>query len=79
MDRYRRRGDQSLGAETTWLVRLNEVFVLSVKILLLKIGRCGFFPVDPADYVDAYRGRKKSENRLRYPEKTVEEEPAPTE
>ncbi|CAF1606308.1 unnamed protein product [Adineta ricciae] len=38
------------------------------------LGRCGFFPVDPADYVDAYRARKVAENRIRYPEKNDEEE-----
>ncbi|CAF2386619.1 unnamed protein product [Rotaria sp. Silwood2] len=38
------------------------------------LGRCGFFPVDPADYVNAYRARKIAENRLRYPEKQDEEE-----
>ncbi|CAM2707838.1 unnamed protein product [Rotaria socialis] len=38
------------------------------------LGRYGFFPVDPADYVDAYRARKIAENRLRYPEKKEEEE-----
>ncbi|CAF1006330.1 unnamed protein product [Adineta steineri] len=38
------------------------------------LGRCGFFPVDPADYVDAYRARKITENRLRYPEKNDDEE-----
>jgi small subunit ribosomal protein S16 len=38
------------------------------------LGRSGFFPIDPADYVDAYRARKIAENRLRYPEKIDEED-----
>ncbi len=54
-----------LGKKKTTL-KYNNYFVL--------LGRCGFFPVDPADYVDAYRARKRAENRLRYLEKTDEEE-----
>ncbi len=55
-----------LGKKTTFfLLKYNHCFVL--------LGRCGFFPVDPADYVHAYRARKIAENRLRYQEKNDEE------
>jgi hypothetical protein len=46
----------------------------NIRVILFLLGRCGFFPVDPADYINAYRARKIAENRLRYPEKTNEEE-----
>ena len=43
------------------------------RVLIFCLGRSGFLPVDPADYVAAYRARKVAENRLRYPEKSDEE------
>ena len=48
--------------------------ISNIIIALSLLGRCGFFPADPADYVDAYRARKKAENRLRYQEKAADQE-----
>jgi len=61
-----------------WVQKLlgkkNVLFSIKYNNDFVLLGRCGFFPVDPADYVDAYRARRIAENRLRYPEKTDHEE-----
>jgi small subunit ribosomal protein S16 len=60
-----------------WVQKLlgkKRSFYSNTIVFFILLGRSGFFPIDPADYVDAYRARKIAENRLRYPEKIDEEE-----